>query len=363
MKQRKKTLRRAAAALLCALCCLGSVSAAGGSEDPVFTKSYLDSVFSGAFLSEVGSAANTALYDLEAQTLRDAAQQLARARAGAGESYSGSGRIHTARDDTVTLTLGARITPVDGSLRAVGSGLIDITAGQTISAGTVLSLSHTYFCADGRSGYATASLTGTANYRGSCSQSRSGQANYASMAEALSQLGLLRGTDAGFELNRPATRIEALVMFLRILGLEDKAQACTAANPFSDVPDWAARYAAYAYEQGLAKGIGGGLYGANNAVTAQDYLTLLLRALGHEEGAAFSWSTALTDAVTLQVLTAEEQRTLAAASFWRAQMTWLSWRALLAKQADHQLLLCALRDGGVVTRGQIAAAVCMVAAR
>ena len=44
-------------------------------------------------------------------------------------------------------------------------------------------------------------------------------------------------------------------------------------------------------------------------------------------------------------------------------MTWLSWRALLAQQADHQLLLCALRDGGVVTRGQIAAAVCTVAAR
>ena len=90
---------------------------------------------------------------------------------------------------------------------------------------------------------------------------------------------------------------------------------------------------------------------------------LALRALGHEEGAAFSWSSALTDAVTLQVLTAEEQRALGAASFWRAQMTWLSWRALLAQQADHQLLLCALRDGGVVTRGQIAAAVCMVAAR
>ena len=28
-----------------------------------------------------------------------------------------------------------------------------------------------------------------------------------------------------------------------------------------------------------------------------------------------------------------------------------------------KLLLCALRDGGVVTRGQIAAAVCTVAAR
>lgn len=363
MKQRKLATRRIAAVLLCAVCCLGSAAAAGGSEDPVFTKSYLDRVFSGAFLTEVSSAAGAAVYDLEAQTLRDAAQQLAQIRAVSDEAYSGSGRIHTAQEDTVSMTLGARITPVDGTLRAVGSGLVDITAGQAVSGGTVLSQNHTYLCADGQSGYATVSLTGTVTYLGGCTQSRSGQTNYASMAEALSQLGLMRGTDAGFELNRPATRIEALVMFLRILGEEEKALACTAANPFSDVPDWAGRYAAYAYEQGLAKGIGGGLYGANNPITAQDYITLLLRALGHSEGTAFSWSSAMNDAVALQVLTAEEQRTLGASSFWRAQMTWLSWRALLAQQSNHQLLLCALRDDGVVTREQIAAAVCMVAAR
>lgn len=105
-------------------------------------------------------------------------------------------------------------------------------------------------------------------------------------AEYLAGLGVFRGSDAGYELDRAPTRIEALIMLLRLLGEEEAALNCTEACIFTDVPGWAARYVAYAYEQGYTTGAIHDsirqryLFDVGDA-NANMFLTFVLRALGY----------------------------------------------------------------------------------
>lgn len=67
----------------------------------------------------------------------------------------------------------------------------------------------------------------------------------ANKAEALKSLGVFVGTDKGFELERPATRMEAAVMLTRLLGKEEEAREENNPHPFEDVPDCGGFYVGY----------------------------------------------------------------------------------------------------------------------
>ena len=69
-------------------------------------------------------------------------------------------------------------------------------------------------------------------------------AAHVSAVEAISTLetlGLVKGTGNGFEPERSATRAEAAVMLLRLLGKEAEAELEQGKCPFYD-GGWAARY-------------------------------------------------------------------------------------------------------------------------
>lgn len=76
------------------------------------------------------------------------------------------------------------------------------------------------------------------------------------------------------------SRIEALVTIIQTIGREADALAETAENPFTDVPDWADRYAAYAYRTGITTGVGDNLFDPDTPITADEYTTMLERAQG-----------------------------------------------------------------------------------
>ena len=57
----------------------------------------------------------------------------------------------------------------------------------------------------------------------------------AAAADALAALGLFRGTENGYELDRAPTRAEALVMLIRLLGREEEALAYDGDCPLADV--------------------------------------------------------------------------------------------------------------------------------
>ena len=66
-------------------------------------------------------------------------------------------------------------------------------------------------------------------------------------AERLYYLGLMSGTGTVngrvcFDLDLPITRLETMVMTVRLLGMETDVLASPADHPFTDVPDWGAPY-------------------------------------------------------------------------------------------------------------------------
>ena len=126
-------------------------------------------------------------------------------------------------------------------------------------------------------------------------------------AQSLYELGLFNGIGANadgtpnFDLDRAPTRQEAITMLVRLLGKEKEAQAGTWEIPFTDVDDWAKPYVGYAYTNHLTGGTSPTTFSGNDTVTATQYLTFVLRALGYQDGADFQWDKAweLSDRIEL----------------------------------------------------------------
>lgn len=106
-------------------------------------------------------------------------------------------------------------------------------------------------------------------------------------AQMLYDLGLFRGTENGFELEKPMTRAQAAAMLTRFLGAEETALAGEWSHPFADVPEWADPYVGYLYENGLTKGVSATAYGAQENVTCGQYCTFLARASRGEDNYNF----------------------------------------------------------------------------
>ncbi len=109
------------------------------------------------------------------------------------------------------------------------------------------------------------------------------------LADRLSTLGLFRGTEIGYELERAMTRAEAVTMFVRALGKESEALAMIKTHPFTDVPSWADGYVSYAYSNFLTQGVSETHFNADAYVSSAEYLTFLLRALKYHSGTDFPW--------------------------------------------------------------------------
>ena len=117
-------------------------------------------------------------------------------------------------------------------------------------------------------------------------------------ANMLYELGLFNGTGTNadgspiFDLGRAPTRAEAVTMLVRILGKEEEAKSRTWDIPFTDVADWAKPYVGYAYANGLTSGTSATTFGGDATVSATQYLTFILRALGYDSSTDFKWDVA-----------------------------------------------------------------------
>ncbi|MCE5196205.1 MAG: hypothetical protein LLG09_03645 [Negativicutes bacterium] len=147
-------------------------------------------------------------------------------------------------------------------------------------------------------------------------------------ATALHQLNLLQGSELGFELDRAPTRLEGLLMLLRLTGREAEAAACALECPFTDVPVWAQAYVAYAYSVKLTNGISEQEFGSSQLLAANQYSTFLLRALGYSDAEGdFDWQKPeplLRQLGLAAVSDAQE-------NFNRGDVVTLSWQALQTK--------------------------------
>lgn len=172
------------------------------------------------------------------------------------------------------------------------------------------------------------------------------------MAEDLKALGLFQGVGTNadgstdFDLDRAPTRLEALVMLVRLLGQEEAANSGNWSHPFTDVPAWADKVVGYAYAQGLTKGSSETEFGTGT-VSAAMYCTFVLRALGYDDGAGdFAWND--NEALSRQIGILPVGVDLE--NFWRGDVVAVSYAALYAKVKDgSQTLSEKLISQGVFT--------------
>ncbi len=156
---------------------------------------------------------------------------------------------------------------------------------------------------------------------------------YHEFAEKLSSIGVFRGTDKGFELDRQPTRLEGLVMLLRLIGKEDEVleMADGEASQFSDVPVWGVKYTNYAYRHGLTKGIGNGLFGASDVLNSKQYHTFLLRALGYDDSKGdFRWDQSDEFMKAIGVISDEYYNDISSGIFMRDHVAKSSYEALFS---------------------------------
>lgn len=179
-------------------------------------------------------------------------------------------------------------------------------------------------------------------------------------AEALNHLGLLYGTQNGYELYRPPTKLETVFMIVHLMGLDSEAKSGAKDHPFNDVPDWADSYVAYVYQNGHMTGVSENEFGSEKNCSREEFLTVLLGTMGYSKEAS-SGREALTELAGKLGLTGEVTgRKL----FTRDEMVRMTWNALAAKVnvAEESTLADALMKKGMFTAAAYEEAKAIVAA-
>ena len=98
--------------------------------------------------------------------------------------------------------------------------------------------------------------------------------------EVLQEVGIMTGvTDDEFNPDGLVTRNQMAVIMSQLLNLD--YDYYRGINAFTDVPAWAAPYVAACVAEGVTAGIGGGLYGGDNQVTAAQAALMIMKALGY----------------------------------------------------------------------------------
>ena len=342
---RKKTL------VLLPLCLLAAAvvwaSAAGNAADPLASLSYLN----GAFTSKVEAAVDARL------------DKAALSQENGGESAAGTAVSWTERrvkkDDILQASTG------DGVLLLAGSGqvsyssgaVVDVTSGTVLPSGGNLALRHRYLVAeDTTANFVFTSKTAVVDWQGACAFLDSTSTDYNAMAAALKAMHLFYGSATGygqgFDLEVVPTRLQALIMFIRVLGEESEALAWNGICPFTDVQPGTngAKYVGYAYEKGYTNGYGAE-FRPSNPVNARQYTEFLLRALGYSSSANTDLSSALERAQSAGLLTEGEAAMLRQGPFLRADLVYVSYYALEVPVSGTGLTLSQrLMDKGVFTQ-------------
>ena len=172
----------------------------------------------------------------------------------------------------------------------------------------------------------------------------------------------LTGYGQGYDLEAAPTRLQALIMFIRVLGEEEQALAWSGTTPFTDIQpgSQAERYVGYAYSKGYTNGYSATQFKPAGAVNAYQYTEFVLRAMGYSSASNTNLSDTLERAVSCGVLTAGESAMLQSDPFLRAELVYISYYALDAITASGVTLASELESKGVFTSGELENARSMV---
>ena len=332
------------------LALLGAVwgLAAGDASDPLASLSYLEGVFSDAVDSRVEEKLNASddalLSDTDAEDLSGADFVWAEDRLKQGDVLHGTTGV------TVILLAG------QGNVTYDSGAVVDATDGKAVPSGAALQTNHRYIVAeDTAAGFTITSKTAVVDHEGG-TFTYSAATDYNAIAAALKTMHLFKGSftgyGQGFDLEVAPTRLQALIMFIRVLGEEEQALAWTGTTPFTDIQkgSQAEKYVGYAYSMGYTNGYSATQFKPAGAVNAWQYTEFVLRAMGYSSSANTNLSDTLTRAQTAGVLTAGEAEMLQQDKFLRAELVYVSYYALDAWLPDGSRTLGdQLQEKGVFT--------------
>lgn len=369
----KKRVIAVVAASAVTLCTAVTIAVGGTAGDPMLSKSYID----GAYTVQTISKAEEKI-TLRHDTLYQSAEETLKAKnddyltrgglvTGDGTYQAAFSDLRVKEGDTVRIETGSGFLLLAGDveLSCTGNKTIDISNGWEKGSGALTAGRRYLVVEDTVAVLTVTSPTAVLSLEGYYTLTESSATDYNALADGLKALGLFKGSDTGYgfgyDLEAKPTRIQALIMFLRLIGEEQAALSTTAACPFTDVPAWCQPYVAYAYEQGLTKGVDDAamLFGTADYVTAGQYVTFILRALGYQDSGDtpdFTWDTALQRGMDLGILTAGEYKMLVEEPFLRAQVAYLSYFALDHTYKDRaETLQTQLTTSGVLDAADVAA--------
>lgn len=175
-------------------------------------------------------------------------------------------------------------------------------------------------------------------------------------ADALNQLGLFLGTGQSYELDATLDRSQSVMLLVRMLGKLETSEKGSDKNPFTDVPEWADKVVSYAYTNGLVKGYGPTTFGGTDTVSDYQYLTMVLRALGYDDGAEtpdFNWRKSRGLAKELKLVDNTEDDP----NFDRGSAVDIFWNALNTNcKGGTKTLAARLIEQGIFTEAQFSKA-------
>jgi len=167
--------------------------------------------------------------------------------------------------------------------------------------------------------------------------------DYEYIADTLKAAGFFKGTTNGYELDRAPSRVEAAVMLVRMLGKETFVQENAFDHPFTDVPSWADAYVGYLYTNGLTSGTSTTTYGSEDMITANQYVTFLLRSLNYDDSAGdFQWNQAVEKAIQIQLITREQADLINGATFLRSHTALLTYLGLKTNAKGTEIPLISI---------------------
>lgn len=333
--------------LTCGLALSAMASAVGNADDPLISLSYLNGVFADKLDARIDDRLDstdwTARSDSDGTPVGSVTAAWAEQRMNNGDTLQGStgtNALLLAGDAFVTFSAGT---------------VVDVTQGIAVPSGTALQVQHRYLVAEDTDAvFTVTSKTAVLDYQGPYQFTWSNSTDYTAMAGALKTLHLFQGSftgyGQGYDLEAAPTRLQALIMFLRVLGEEDAALSWTGTLPFTDVDakTQAGKYVGYAYEKGYTKGYSATTFRPAQTISSRQYLEFLLRALGY--GGGTDLSSTFDRAVQNGVIGQNERAVLETDPFLRADLVYLSYYALDAIEAASSLPLSqVLQNEGVFT--------------
>ena len=342
--------------ILLPLCLLAAAvmwaSAAGDAADPLASLSYLN----GAFTNKVDAAVDSRL---ERAGLSDAGGSGGTAAPGGALGWT---ETRLKRDDFLRTVTGDGVLLLAGAGQvSYGSGaVVDVTDGAVIPSGESLKVRHRYLVAeDTAADFVVTSKTAVVDWQGTPVFQTSTAVDYNAMAAALKAMHLFQGSytgyGQGFDLEAAPTRLQALIMFIRVLGEEREALAWNGVCPFNDVQPGTngARYVGYAYEKGYTNGYSATEFRPSSPVNARQYTEFVLRALGYSSAANTDLSDALARGQSAGLLTEGEAGMLQRDPFLRAELVYISYYALeVPVSGTGWTLAQRLMDKGVFTQAE-----------